>query len=408
MLSNSLVDPISMIKSFLKPTRKLIILLVYLLSVLLLSACQTTSSKDFNPVPLLHDSLFPSYQKVIIESETEVFDIGKNAAAFVDKHLSRVEGSDQRIKALADSIFLHSALNLLYKNDANTIASETFENKAANCLSLIIMTYGMADHANIGVKFQQVDIPELWVRREGDSLLNRHVNLKLYQKNEQNLFLFNSRTYQLDFDRRAQSLNLPGNKISKTRVLALFYNNKGADALIKEHYTQAYAYFRSALLKDHFLVEAWANLGVLYRRAGRIDYAESSYLKALQIKSNDITTLENLAYIYTITLRTEEAERLNAIVLNHRKENPFYHSMLGDVQYENENWLEAIKHYKKSIRLDKKQNEFYFSLAKSYFQLGDINNSEKYLKLAKKYSYDDGQQLFYQSKLDAFTKLRPE
>jgi tetratricopeptide (TPR) repeat protein len=388
-----------------KNIREYLSLAFTLLFCSLVSACQTTSSINFNPYPLLHDELFPNSVNVEIENETDVFYIGETATAFVNQQLLGVKGSDQRIKALADGIFNHAALNLLYQNDANTTASETFENKAANCLSLIIMTYSMAEHAKIGVKFQQVTIPELWVRRDGGSLLNRHVNLRLYKKDVADITLFNSKSYQLDFDRRAQSLKLPVKKINKKRVLAMFYNNKGADALIQGNHSTAYAYFRSALVTDHFLVEAWTNLGILYRRAGHMEFAENTYLQALQINSRDLTTQENLAYVYELTSRKNEAKKIRASVLRQRIKNPYYHYMLGEIEFENKNWLQAIKHYKESVRLNKQQDQFYFSIAKSYYQLGDIKNSEKYVKLAKKYTYDDGQQLFYQSKLNSLSKL---
>jgi len=388
-----------------KQTTEYIFAVLTLLLCLLLTACQTTAPKEFNPYPLLHDELFPLYSKIQIEDKDDVFHIGQSATSFVDKLLLRAQDSDHRIETLANAINKHTEFNLLYKNDANTIASETFDNKAANCLSLTIMTFAMADYANIGVKFQQVDIPELWVRRDGYSLLNLHVNLRLYQKNELDVILYHSKSYQLDFDRRAQSLRLPVKTISKNRVLAMFYNNKGADALIKDDYNTAYAYFRSALVTDHFLVEAWTNLGLLYRHSGQIEYAENVYLQALQINGGDLTTLENLAYVYHITSRKAESKKIKALVLRQRAENPFYHYMLGNVEYDNKNWLKAIEHYKKSIRLNKLHDEFYFSIAKSYYQLGDFKNSKKYVKLAKRHTYDDSQQAYYQSKLDNLSNL---
>ncbi|MFT5520282.1 MAG: tetratricopeptide (TPR) repeat protein [Enterobacterales bacterium] len=385
--------------------RKYLCLVFTLLFCFLLLACQTTTSKDFNPNPLLHDELFPKFSEVEIETEDAVFDIGETATAFVDQQLLRVKGNDQRIKALADGIFNHTTRSLLYQNDANTTASETFEIKAANCLSLVIMTYAMAEHANIGVRFQQVTIPEIWLRRDGYSLLNRHVNLRLYQKSKNNIILYDSKSYQLDFDRRSQSLKLPVTKISKQYVLAMYYNNKGADALIKRNYNTAYAYFRSAINTEHFLVDAWTNLGTLYRRIEQMEFAENAYLQALQINSQDRTSLENLAYLYKQTSRQDEAEKILASIIKQRAENPFYHYMLGDIEYESQNWLQAIKHYKKSVRLNKQQDQFYFSIARSYYQLGDIKNSERYMKLAKRYTHDERQQTLYQRKLDNLATL---
>lgn len=364
------------------------------------TGCQSTSVAVTDPTSLFHDDLFPGYQSFYIEKSEEVFSINQSMKNFVDENINRNKDSDIQIKALANAIFDHSDLNLLYKNDANTVAEETFINRAANCLSLTIMTFALADYANFSVHFQQVDTPELWVRREGNNLLNRHVNLRLYKKTKSNIVLLKNKSYQLDFDRRAQSLRLPAKKIKKVRVLAMFYNNKAADALIKENYSLAYAYFRSALTIDPLFTEAWTNLGLLYRRIGHIKLAEESYLTALAINKNDSTTLENIAHIYSITGRKGKAKSIQKKILTQRMDNPYYYFMLGEVAFDKQDWKLAIKQYKKAIRLNKRQHNFHFALARAYYKNGDVKQSKKYMALAKRYSPMEDLQLLYQSKLD--------
>ena len=374
-------------------------------SILLLAGCQSTTVVIINPKPSFHDNLFPEYQNVEIETEAEVFFINEKMKTFVDKNISHLQTTDKNIQALANGIFDHSNLNLLYQNDANTVAEQTFNNRAANCLSLTIMTYALADYANFSVHFQQVDTPELWVRREGNNLLNKHVNLRLFKKTKSNVVYLKKFSYQLDFDRRAQSLRLPAKLITKNRVLAMFYNNKGADALIKDNYTGAYAYFRSALSTDPMMIEGWTNLGLLYRRVGSIELAEETYLRALSINKDDATTLVNIAHIYRITGREEKAEHIRNKIELQRKNNPFYYFILGEVAYEKQDWTLAINQYKKAIRLDKKQHQFYFSLAKTYYKTGNIKQSKKFMALAKKYSQMDDLQLLYQGKLEQLSDI---
>ena len=370
-----------------------------ILFALLLSGCQSTALY-INPDAHFLDQHFPGFEKIALETEADVFEIGDEAKLFVDQSLTRADLSKNRIEALANSIFFHSEMNLLYSGSANTTASQTFENKAANCLSLVIMAYGMADHANINVKFQQVDIPELWVRRDGNKLLNRHVNLRLYQTDKRNIVMYHVNSYQLDFDRRAQSMRLPVKEITKQNVLARFYNNKGADALIKGKSLKAYAYFRKAIETENTLDGAWTNLGILYKRNKHLKASENAYLQAIAINSSNLAALENLSFIYKLTQREQQAKIITAKIHKQRLSNAFYHYMLGNTAYQRQQWKQAIKHYKQAIRLNKRQNNFYFSIAKSYSQLGDVESSKRYIKLAKRYSYDDAQQLFYQSKID--------
>ena len=57
-------------------------------------------------------------------------------------------------------------------------------------------------------------------------------------------------------------LELP---FSENKVIAMFYNNKGADAIVANSYTRAYSYFRAAATIAPELAQSWVNLGVLYR-----------------------------------------------------------------------------------------------------------------------------------------------
>ncbi|MCP4271176.1 MAG: tetratricopeptide repeat protein [Gammaproteobacteria bacterium] len=199
-------------------------------------------------------------------------------------------------------------------------------------------------------------------------------------------------------------MHLPAKRISKSKVLALFYNNKGAEAIIDKDFTIAYAYLREAILTDHFPVDALANLGVLYHRIGENKYAEDTYNLALSINQNSTIVLENLAYVYSITDRQKQADIILARVKEKRKDNPYYHYHLGEIEFENKNWEGAKKHYQKALSINKKQHIFYFALAKVYFLQGKIKLSKKYIALAKKHTPSEVQQLLYQNKLNLLTE----
>jgi hypothetical protein len=42
------------------------------------------------------------------------------------------------------------------------------------------MTYALARELGFGVRFQDKDMPEYWTIREGQSLLNGHINYRFY------------------------------------------------------------------------------------------------------------------------------------------------------------------------------------------------------------------------------------
>lgn len=380
-----------------------------LVLLLLLVGCQATAptAKADIEVKLnsfFHNDVFPGYKTVWIENEQHVFSIDEDVKAFVDARLGKVKDPAKRIKALIGGIFDHADLNLLYENDANTVANATFANRAANCLSLTIMTYAMADYADLHVRFQQVTIPEFWVTRDGYSLLNGHINLRMYTRDKNAVVYSRDRSFQLDFDRRSLPKRLPTQIIDKERVMAMFYNNKGVDALLDNDYDKAYAYFRSALETDDQFSEAWANLGLIYRWAGKLDYAETTYLQAIAVNNDDLTTWDNLSYLYSLTGRQEKADEITARIERKRIGNPNYHFMLGETAASNKDYKEAIKHYRHAIKLDDADHQFYFSMALAYYQLGETGYSEKFMRLAKRHAGEDRLEERYQRKLKLLAK----
>lgn len=372
---------------------------------ILLVGCQSTPVVNVDPSGAFHDHVFVNHAQYQIESPEEIFFLGEDAKAFVKSRFRRIDDPLEGITSLAKGIFNHTDLNLLYSNGANSVADVTFNTRAANCLSLTIMTYAMAKHAGLEASFQEIVIPEYWTRRGGFNLLNGHVNLKLYGKRKHGEVYRRKTGYEVDFDRRSQHSHFLAVIIDKENVVAMFYNNKGADALINKNYEKAYAYFKAALTMDPTLRSAWTNLGLTYRLSGSLEYAEQTYDQALYVDSDNITALENLAHLYNITQRDDEAESILQRIARKRLANPQYHFMLGENEFDNENWKSAISHYRHAIKLNRDKHEFYFGLAKSYYQLGDITNSQKYIRKAKRLAPDDHTKTRYVGKLETLSRL---
>ena len=179
----------------------------------------------------------------------------------------------------------------------------------------------------------------------------------------------------------------------------MFYNNKGADALVANSYTKAYSYFRAAATIAPELAQSWVNLGVLYRMADAYEQAEAAYRHALSLNSENLTAWENLSILYRYQDRFEEAKTINQMVDTKRQSNPFYHYILGEQAFDNEEYEAAISYYLKGLKLDNTRHEILFGLAKTYFESGDITNAEQYLSRAIKHANNRQDKSRYQSKL---------
>jgi hypothetical protein len=148
-----------------------------LLTAMMLLGCQTFPEVSVSHKTLLFDQGFEGFENVYVESNQEIFELSDEAKTFAKSAVKGVFKPEERIQALVRHIFSRSDLSLLYRADANTVANQTFQNRAANCLSMSIMTYALAKKLGFDVRFQDVEIPEYWTIREGQSLLKRNQEL---------------------------------------------------------------------------------------------------------------------------------------------------------------------------------------------------------------------------------------
>jgi len=375
------------------------------LMMVALAACQSSPKIALSAQDVLYDEGFRQFHQVPIESEQDIFYLDDEAKAFVRDTTNTVGDPISQMETLVHTIFDRSKFNLLYDGTANTVANTTFKNRAANCLSMSIMTYALAQEAGFGVRFQEIDIPEYWTRRDGYSLLNGHINLRMLPRPNPNVYNFQSKGYQVDFDPHSARQHFPKRLVSLQTVIAMFYNNKGADALLQNQYERAYAYFRQAIYTEPNFDSALINLGILYRLKGYYAQAEHIYDYALALNPDSLTAWENLAYLYTFTGRERRAAEIFAKVEHDRSQNPYYFVNLGEVEIEKENWQEALTYYKKALSFDRKKHEIYFGLARIYFELGEVERSEHYLQLAKENSKNSQDVARYQGKLNFLSSL---
>ncbi|MGQ8364873.1 tetratricopeptide repeat protein [Glaciecola sp. 1036] len=355
-------------------------LLTFTLSILLMSGC-TSFSKQVE-MPVLNTYAFDDYQGHSVESPEDIFYLTDEAKSFVDKHAAGQVTHDGKVTELLRAIFSRTELNLDYSSNANTTASETFEAAEANCLSLTIMTYAMLQHLGIKADFQEVEIPEFWTRRNGYTLLNDHVNLRIKAKvikGSHPLFL---RDMIVDFDPQPGISKFPEKELTKQQIVANFYNNKGAEHLLMNSPSKAFAYFVKALEAYPKNEGTWLNLGALYRQHGLPEDAEKAYQYALYLDPEFNTAYENLAVLYRLTDREEQAQTMQSTLHKKRSKNPYYHMMLGETSLQANNPQQAIKHFNRAIQINHKPHQFYFGLARALYRIGELDASKKALEKA--------------------------
>jgi len=348
--------------------------------------CQTTNNSQTSFAinsALYNDEQYEAYKSFIIETEEDVFSIDQAMLTMVETQLLPERDIRRRARKLLMHLFAKENLALAYQSTANLTAIDSYHNQKANCMSLTIMAFALAKAAKLNVKFQEVKIPEYWVRNGQYNMLTGHVNLVVTEpKDVSKMVIFGNDIIEIDFDPFVVKKSFPKKIAKKSTVLAMFYNNKGAQALVKHNFDLAYAYFKQATLIEPSFSSAWGNLGILYKMNGNLALAENVYRYAVTIDKDNLTALTNLTLLLKEQGAMSEVKLIEHQLHKKRINNPYYHALLADEAFFNSKNQLALKHYKKAIKLDDTIHEFYFGLARVYYQINDMVRAKSAIKKA--------------------------
>lgn len=365
---------------------------IVILAVLLGAGCSSgprpSSLPSVDDQILLSGDVFPGAASQSIPSAEDVFGLSPDMARFLDANVGGK--TDERTFAeLIDAMETFGIRQLIYDNDTQT-ASRTFEERRGNCLSFTNMFLVMARHVGLRAKFQEVSISPEWIKQGDMQVLRRHVNVyvRLTGKGKS---MDRKGDRVVDFDDEGGPQASMETIISDSRALAHFYNNWAVDSLEVGNTDLAFAYARKAIVDgDANFSPAWGLIGVLYRRAERLDLAEAAQLRALQAEPDDTVAMSNLERLYASQGRDELADYYRDQVLGHRLKNPYFRMEKAREAYQAGDYPTAVAHLKKAISLKNDESEFYFLLRDSYYQMGDILKARKYHAKAHKVLDEQG------------------
>ena len=119
------------------------------------------------------------------------------------------------------------------------------------------------------------------------------------------------------------------------------------------------------------------NLGVLYGRQGRYEYAEASYLRALQIAPQERSALANLASIYEALGDTQRAAEYRERVRHYQDINPYYHYARAQKAYHDKQYEDTLAELRHAIRLRSDESVFYALQGQALTALGREGDAAK-------------------------------
>lgn len=337
-----------------------------------------------------------------VESVADILYVPEDAIKRLRKSVNIQSSASDRSKSLLRFIFSDTGDSMQYINGETLTASQALQRGQANCLSLTILAYSLSQSLGYPSQFRDVKVPEYWITRNGESFLNGHVNLLVTASNQEQRLktaVTLGDTFVIDFGGR-QTERFPVTPIELPEILALFYNNKAAEAMEQGDDVAGFWYLKAAVEQQPSLSDIWNNLGVLMKRQGRLAEAEQAYLQSLSIRPNHINTLNNLAILYGKTGRQAQAALLERQVEQTRQSNPYYFLMLGHEALDNNQPLLAQRYLERSLALNARIVETQFAMARSFLARGNYTDAAKWLRKARELAGPGQDRQRFQHKLD--------
>lgn len=295
---------------------------------------------------------------------------------FVGEHVPAALSEQARLRYLVDALVRPSQLGLDYAPGITLTAAETFDAQQGDCLSLSALFVAMAREAKLDVYFNEVSVPPSWeMLSASSSAIYKHINA---------VAVVDGRPQVIDFSVDIYDYRYPQKRVDDNIAAAQYYSNLGVKQLNGGSPAQAYAYFRRALHLGPDEAYIWGNLGVLLRREDLLDAAEMAFRKALSLNPEEAASLANLARLYRSEGRREEARRLEAVIAERQRDNPFWHYSRARQAFEQGHFDDALASIRRAIRLDRKEYRFYQFAAVIYRRQGDLRKYEEFgLRAAK-------------------------
>src|SRR5262249_33170479 len=155
----------------------------------------------------------------------------------------------------------------------------------------------------------------------------------------------------VDFNDEYFHEQYPTRVINDDYATAFYYSNLGAEALGRRDNELSFALLSKAVRTYPDMAAAWVNLGVLYLRLERLDYAEAALLRALKTDPREQSAFSNLESVYAALGNSELADRYGAEVRHYREINPYYHYALARAAFNEERYDDALASLRTAIRL---------------------------------------------------------
>ncbi len=365
------------------------------LLALLLSACASV------PPPPAVEALLDGarFAPRPVPDAKALFAISEPMHAFIHRELRPAVRQLGPQRGLYRALSEGGYLRIDYDASLTRNAAQTFEARAGNCMSLVLMTASLARELGLRVNYQLVEVPEIWTLSERFMMLNGHVNLSLGEA-PRSLGFPEMGRYTIDFqpvdDMRIRRVR----PLGEETLVAMFFNNRAVELMEQGELDDAFAHLRAALRSDPSHWNSLNTLGVLFRRAGDPRRAEAALKLLLQLEPDNRHAASNLAGLWRELGRVDEALALE----RNLPPSPFVDYVRGLELVAARDWSAALRAFQRQLRRSPDFHGLHFQLARVHLELGDVREARRHLEQAEQQAPTGSLRVRYQAKVQALRR----
>lgn len=378
-------------------------ILMVALGLLSLAGCASLDQ----PIPALESQLFDD-AAFRAPSEPvgadDLFSLSEPMRAYLHSEAFKTQQHGKGAqRGLINALYQKKELKLEYDSTQTRTAAQAFSARQGNCLSLVIMTAAFAKELGMEVQYYNVQAGRTWSRNGDIYVASTHVNLSLGKRRLDRAPGSRGRpdeTLLIDFLPAEEVSALEAYPVAEDDIVAMFMNNRAAEALMQERLDDAYWWARSATKRRPSFVPAYNTLGAIYQRHGNAVMAERAFKAALARESENVVVMQNLVGVLAALGKGAESNALAAQVARIEPFPPFHFFTLGMEAMRNNDYAKARTLFAREVDRDPNYDEFHFWLAIACIRLGDTGKAQEQLRLARDTSTSQDSTRRYSAKLD--------
>ncbi|MEP7138490.1 MAG: tetratricopeptide repeat protein [Caldimonas sp.] len=363
-----------------------------------LAACAHAPMPAVDPQSLLADGLFGPPTEVV--RTDDVFEMSPAMQRYLDVDIADVVRVDGRQAALLYALRRRSQLKLEYDAAKTKNAAATFADRTGNCLSLVLMSAAFAKALDLPVSYRSAYVDESWNRSGNLLLVSGHVNLTVGRRTVDAKTQHALAPITIDFLPPEALGGLRSREVDETTIVAMYANNRAAEALAAGRLDDAYAWAAESVRRDPTFGGAFNTLGVVYLRHGDLEQAARVFERVLAVDPDDTRVLANLAEAYGRLGRKDDEQAVRKHLVALEPYPPFYFFDLGMDAMKRADYAAARELFAREVARADSYHEFHFWLGVADWRLGDDTAARRQLRLAVDNSVTRHQRDLYAAKLE--------